>query len=148
MDYIVGFLTSKWFLANCLICFIMLEYGLNSIKPLYPKNAGDKERDEKYKAFKRNDLNRIHRPILYIFAPFMMIRWIIGILAWVLCALMTKIIMIGQIRDTPLSPLRTTLMAYNVKLCAKINLLWLGCLFINIEDFYVDYSEYLGPEWK
>jgi hypothetical protein len=34
----------------------MLEMGLRKLKPLYPKNAADKARDEKYSVFKRNDL--------------------------------------------------------------------------------------------
>jgi hypothetical protein len=120
MNFIVGFFTSKLFLANCVICIIMLEYGLYAVKPLYPKNAVDKARDEKYKAFRRNDLHRFHRPILYILAPFMLIKCLIGIFAWVLCAFLTKIIMMGQKRDTPLNKLKLTLMTYNVKLCAKI----------------------------
>jgi hypothetical protein len=78
----------------------------------------------------------------------MLIRWIVGIIAWTFCALMTKIIMIGQNRDEPLSSLRTTMMTYNVRLCAKINMVMLGCIFIDLKDVYVDYSEYLGPEWK
>ena len=86
MDYIVGFLTSKLFIANCIFCVIMLEYGLNAIKPLYPKNDKDRERDEYYRAFKRNDLNRISRPILYLFVPFMPFRWLIGIGSWTFCA--------------------------------------------------------------
>lgn len=147
MDYVVGFFTSKLFMANCVICIIMLETGLRAVQPLYPKKSGDKERDEKYKAFRRNDLHLIYRPVLYLFAPFMLIRWIGGIAAWSFCAIMTKIIMIGQKKDTPLTGLRNTLMVANVRLCAKINMVLLGCLFINIQNVFVDYSEYLGPEW-
>ena len=61
---------------------------------------------------------------------------------------MTKLILIGHKRDKPILGLRRTLLIFNLKLCAKINLVMVGCLFINIQDTYYDYSEYLGPDWK
>ena len=120
----------------------MLEVGLKAVKPLYPKNDADRARDEKYRSFRRNDLHRIHRPILYLFAPFMLVRWIVGICAWAFLSLMTKLILIGHKRDKPILGLRRTLLIFNLKLCAKINLVMVGCLFINIQDTYYDYSEY------
>jgi hypothetical protein len=56
VNSIVGFVTNKYFLINWVICIGMLEHGLKSVKPLYTKKDGDKERDEKYSSFKRNDL--------------------------------------------------------------------------------------------
>ena len=34
---IIGFLTNKYFLINCVICIIMLEKGLSGMKLLYKR---------------------------------------------------------------------------------------------------------------
>lgn len=93
---VIGFLTNKYFLLNCVICIIMLEKGLSGMKLLYKRKAEVKDGDEKFSSFKRNDLNRIHRPILYLFAPWMLIRFATGITAWALLAIITRITMIGH----------------------------------------------------
>ena len=144
---IIGFLTHPYFLVNWVICIIMLETGLKAIKPLYKKKEGDKERDEKYHSFKRNDLHRIWRPILYIIAPFMLIRWVIGVSAWVLLAIITRIVMIGHKQGEPVNGCRGWFLHFCIKCTAKINMICLGCFFIDIKDVKVDYTEYLGPGW-
>ena len=92
ISFLVAVLTSKWWLLNCLIGVIMLEMGLSGVKPLYPKNKADKERDEKYAAFRRNDLNSISRWKMYLAAPLVLIKWLIGWGAWVILALAVVLI--------------------------------------------------------
>lgn len=137
---IIGFLTNKYFLINCVICIVMLETGLKAVKPLYNKKDGDKERDEKYHSFKRNDLHRIHRPILYIFAQFMLIRWIIGIIAWAILALVTRLVMIGHKQGDPVVGCRKVIFRFFIVCTAKINMIMLGCFFLDIKNVYVDYE--------
>jgi hypothetical protein len=95
MDYVAGIVTSKLFIANCVICFVMLEMGLKSLKPLYQRSAADKERDAKYPAFKRNDLKRISRPLCYLFAPLTFVKWMLAVGAWAYLSIVVKIVMIG-----------------------------------------------------
>ena len=35
-----------------------------------------------------------------------------------------------------------------IKCTAKINMMCIGCFFIDIKNVTVDYGEYLGPEWN
>jgi len=145
---IIGFLTNKYFLINCVICIIMLEKGLSGMKLLYKRRAEVKDGDEKFSSFRRNDLDRIHRPILYLFAPWMLIRFGTGISAWAVLAIITRIVMIGHKQGDPVDGFRGWFLHFCIKCTAKINMMCIGCFFIDIKNVTVDYGEYLGPEWN
>ena len=145
---IIGFLTNKYFLINCVICIIMLEKGLSGMKLLYKRRAEVKDGDEKFSSFRRNDLDRIHRPILYLFAPWMLIRFGTGISAWAVLAIITRIVMIGLKQGDPVDGFRGWFLHFCIKCTAKINMMCIGCFFIDIKNVTVDYGEYLGPEWN
>jgi hypothetical protein len=95
MDFIYSVLTSKLFIANWVISIIFLEMALKSIKRLYPTKPEHKERDEKYSAFKRNDLHCFWRPVLYFWVPSLLLRMLIGVGAWAILALIMRIVLIG-----------------------------------------------------
>jgi hypothetical protein len=141
-------LTSKYFLINWVVCILLIEHGLKSVTPLYAKKAGDKERDEKFYAFKRNDLSRIHRPVLYLFAPWMLIRWVSGLTVWAVLSLTTQLILIGHKPEDPLTGFKKAFIRFTVGGSGKILLMLFGCYWVDIENKYADYEEYLGPDWK
>jgi hypothetical protein len=58
--------------------FGLVHFGLKSLKPLIPRTDGDRERDEKYHAFRRHDLDKINNLMIYLQAPLVLTRWIIG----------------------------------------------------------------------
>jgi hypothetical protein len=145
---IYGILTSKYFLINCVICFAMLEKGLSGMHLLNKRKATVTDGDEKYHSFRRNDLHRIHRPILYLFAPFLLLRFAIGLSSWIILALITRIVMIGHKQGTPVDGFRGWFLHFCIKYAAKIQMICLGCFFIDVKNVTVDYEEYLGPDWK
>lgn len=49
--------TSKIFILNCLFSWAWILYAKKSIKPLVQKNEEHINRDKKFSAFRRNDLN-------------------------------------------------------------------------------------------
>lgn len=54
LTWIVGLLTNKWFWIFYMIpSYAILELGLRSLNPVWPKNEEDIERDKKYSAFAR-----------------------------------------------------------------------------------------------
>ena len=148
MSAIIGFLTNKYFLINCLICFIMLEKGLSGVKLLHKRKSEVSDGDEKYSSFRRNDLHRFHRPILYLLAPFILIRFASGVVAWASLAIITRITMIGHKQGDPVDGFRGWFLHFCIKCTAKISMMIIGCFFIDIKNVTVDYQEYLGPDWN
>ena len=71
MEAIIGILTSKLFIINCVLGFALLEYALHCIKPLYKVK---KELNDKYPGFKRCDLDKIKRINFIIMIPFILFR--------------------------------------------------------------------------
>ena len=147
MDYVVSILTSKWFIANTVISIILLELALKAVKPLMQTKPEHKTRDEKYKPFKRNDLHLYYRPILYLYVPTLVVRLLLSLIAWALLALIMKVVLIGQKRDDPLNGWKRWFLTWCSTICSKINLVAVGCFFINTKNEYVNYEEYLGAGW-
>jgi hypothetical protein len=146
---VIGFLTNKYFLINCVICIIMLEKGLSGVKLLHKRKAANiEDNDEKYESFRRNDLHRFHRPILYLFSPFILMRYGTAVVSWAILATTTRIVMIGHKEGDPISGFRGWFLHFCIKYTAKITMICIGCFFIDIKNVEVDYEEYLGPDWK
>jgi hypothetical protein len=61
-------------MLNNIVCFVLIEWAFYKLKPLIPKNDADRERDAKYPCFSRGDLHRVHKPIFYLFGPFLFLR--------------------------------------------------------------------------
>ena len=134
MDYITSVITSKWFIANTVISIGLLEVALMNIKKLRHTKPEHKTRDQKYSPFRRNDLYLFYRPILYLFIPTLLLRIIIGVTAWAILAMIMKIVLIGRARDEPLIGWKLTFLTWCSTICSKINLLIVGCWFINTKN--------------
>jgi hypothetical protein len=95
MEQVIGFVSSKLFIGNLVLCVVLLELGMRPLKKMYPKNAADRERDIKYAPFVRMDLKKINRLKMIPFIPFFLLKWGLTIVAWAILAMMTKLLYIG-----------------------------------------------------
>mgnify|MGYP000070373190 FL=1 len=91
----------KYLIANCVLGILMIEWALAKLRPLRPKNKKDRERDEKFPAFKRNDLDKINRIPLYLSSPFLIARFFI---AWGSFALTSVFVFLISIFHKPGAP--------------------------------------------
>lgn len=112
-----------------------------------------KERDEKYKEFTRDDLDFIFswksRPIMYIMIPFLFPRWITCWIGWVIMGIVIKIAgLFYKGEGKPYDPISFFFVRWSFVIICRINLLMFGCFWMDYRKVYVDYSKYLGPDWK
>jgi 1-acyl-sn-glycerol-3-phosphate acyltransferase len=131
MDYIVSILTSKWFIVNTVISICLLELALYNVKFLRQTKPEHKARDDKFLPFKRNDLHLFWRPILYLCTPTFVLRIVIGVGAWAILALIMKIVLIGRTRDEPLIGWKLWFLTWCSTICSKINLMIVGCWYVD-----------------
>ena len=120
------------FLINCIISVLLLEFGLQGMKPLYPTTQAHRDRDAKYKAFVRHDLDRINRPFLYLMAPFMLIRWLLAASGWLMCWFTCWIISWFKKKGTPYSGVLQTVIRYQFIFTAKLQMVLMGCWAIDV----------------
>jgi len=141
-------LTSKIFWANNIIGALMIEYALRGIEPMLPKNEEDEKRDEKYKAFRREDLDQLTRWNLMWYAPVILPRWIIGWGVFMLFFLGMVVIGIVAPSDEPFSPRIQAIIAKLARLNVKGFIMMKGSGTVQEIRREYDYSKYLGPDWK
>ena len=93
IGFIYAILTSKIFILNVIVSIIMLEYAIHGMKPLKQTTKEHKERDKKYSAFVRDDLEYIFNPMnrfkMYLMAPTMFLRYFIGWGSFVVLAIVS-----------------------------------------------------------
>ena len=145
MGNIISF---KFFVINWLLSIITVEWALSKLEPCRIKTEKDKELAKKYPEFKRNDLHKIRRPILYLLAPFTFLRFVIGWFSVVLLCLGINIFLIGHEKDKPLPKWRFKLIKFINWLAGRVILLMMGVLYVDMPNIKADYSKYLGPDWK
>ena len=149
ISYIFNFITSKYFLIYWVICIFYVEYALRLLVKLQPKTKEEKERDEKFKAFKM--INTIanekleYRFIMYLVAPLSIFRFTLaGLSIFVNAAFIYTAVSILGRRNTLfrfLAYITTTATGRILCWCASI-------IWITTERPKVCYKKYLGPDWK
>ena len=68
---------------NLLLNFLVVKKAVDAVKKVIPKTKEDFERDEKFAAFKRNDLEAIHGWKLYLLMPTIVLRWCVAWLFYI-----------------------------------------------------------------
>ena len=131
MDSIISILTNKWVILNNVLSIILLEWSFSKIKPLFPKNQNDIDRDNKYPSFKRNDLYRISRPILYLLAPFLFLRVVIGYTAIAICSVIIFTISMSQKRGDPYHGWKLKVVTFCCSITARVTILMMSCFWVN-----------------
>ena len=127
----------------------MLEYAFYKIRELYPRTPQDYERDQKYAAFKRLDLDKLSRMYFLPFTPFILPKILMGYSSIAICA--TIIYLIGASRAKKAQPYkgwRFKVVRFACAWCARIVLLMWNILYVFEQKVHYDYSKYLGPDYK
>ena len=93
-------------------------------------------------------MNRIKRSALYLHTPFILIKWAIGIFAWLVSYLVSKFVLCRSKKGEPLSKFHSALIRWSFKFTARMSMIMVNCWKITVKQTYVDYSKYLGPNWK
>ena len=148
MDSIISILTNKWVILNNILSIILLEWSFTKIKPLFPKNQSDIDRDNKYPPFKRNDLHKISRPMLYLLAPMVFLRVLIGYGAIMICSMIIFALSLSQKRGAPYTGWKLKVVAFCCSVTARITILMMSCFWVDTKRIEKDYSKWLGPDWK
>jgi hypothetical protein len=112
-------------------------------------NKLDEENKKRFSAFRRLDLEKFS----YISAVFANILFLPRFaICWIAVFVFTTFIMIvsiGTSYDKPIGYTRTLVVYYMVKIPVRLHMLMSGVIWANWSiKPDVDYSEYLGPDWK
>lgn len=139
---------AKYFAVNWALSIALVEWALLKYQPLRIKTEKDREMAEKFPAFRRNDLHKVNRLILYLLAPLVFARFFIGWGSVALLWVWVKLVAMGHNPMTPMPPWRRKLIRIATTACARVVLLMMSGLRVNEPKLEVDYSEYLGPDWQ
>lgn len=148
-NLIYSLLSSKLFLFNCLFSFLWILFAKKSIKPLFPKSQEDKERDKKFEPFKRNDLEYLSKSWkFYIWSPTGLARLIIPYSSIAVMCLVTYIFSFFKKSNNNFSGISFRIIRCFQVFCGYATLIASGIPRMKVIYLDVDYSKYLGPDWK
>jgi len=86
---------------NTVANILLIEWSLSKLKPLRPKSQKDRERDQKYLPFRRNDLDRLNRLVLYLNSPFTFLKFVSGWVGVMLCSVVVYLVSLTKAADKP-----------------------------------------------
>ena len=146
MSAILDCVTSTCFLASTIIGILFIEFALMKTKVV--RNVNE-ERDGKYPSFRRTDVKKWSRLILYLSAPLVPWRILACVLLMVSLLLASKILFVLNKGQPQLSPSKQKFLKYFTQYVSRFTIFFApGIYWLNIVRPKVDYSKYLGPEWK
>mgnify|MGYP006101068565 CR=1 FL=1 len=102
----------------------------------------------KYRAFRRNDLHKVSRPILYLLAPLTFLRFFVGWGCIVLIWIYIKIFLYNHKGKDPIPENKKDGFRRFLYLMSRIILAMMSGIHVNQPKIYACYKEYLGPDWK
>lgn len=146
MDYLTLFVALA--LANAVLGLALFEWTWNKIKPIRDMN---KAIDDKYYAFKRLDVARWQKWKFQLAAATVALPKFAGVFVVILLsATIAKIVTIGVTisPERPLSGWRNTVVNFVIKLGCNATLFF-ACIQSEVKELnHVDYSYYLGKDYK
>lgn len=146
---ILGVIMNKYFIIIYLTASFVLTYiGLNALKPLRQKTKEDVERDKKYHAFCRWDIDRINVMQCYMFTPLILAKWIFGWNIYAVIWLTIKFLLNFKPVDKPFTGKMLELIRIVISIGGWISMRILGVTSCEVINKEVDYTEYLGPDYK
>jgi hypothetical protein len=136
------FNVTLWIFLNALPTF----YIIHASKYL---NKLDDESKKRFSAFRRLDLDKfsyLSACVLNIFfLPRFFAAWIIVFVFMIF----VLIVMIGTSHDRPIGKVRENIVYYLIKPAARLHMFMCGVIWADWSIKHdVDYSYYLGPDWK
>lgn len=148
-NLIINILTSKLFLFNCLFSFLWILFAKKNIKPLFPKNEEDNKRDKKYEPFKRNDLEYLSKSWkFYLWSPTGLARLIIPYSSIAVMCLVTYILSFFKKSNNNFNGISFRIIRGFQIFTGYATLIASGIPRMKVINLEVDYSDYLGPDWK
>ena len=138
----------KYFLIQYLLSIVLIEWALAKLKPLRPRNDEDKMRDEKFEPFKRNDLHKVNRFVLYITCPLLFLRFFLGWFGIVICSICIFFLSIGHQHGSPYKGWKYNVVRFCTKWAARNGMMMMAIFKIEEPLLTTDYRKYLGPDWK
>lgn len=134
------------FLINWLVNIILIEFTL--IQQLKYLKDNNEERDQKYSAFRRTDLQWVTRSWLYLACPFALIRLLYAFAQIFVCSVICKILVWNLNEDEPIVGIRYMLIRAVQWFTSRIVFL-LSCsiVWISYPRPKVCYKKYLGDDW-
>ena len=133
--------------AICYMLFgwLLFEYAWHGMS-MY--RAWDEKRDNAYPAYSRPDVQKWSRwrmmPGALILLP---ARFVMMHLLVILIAIILRIALIGQDMSKPFSRCRRVVTKFILRLFSKLLLLTIGA-WVSVRHVDMDYSEWLGPDYK
>jgi hypothetical protein len=133
------------FMCNWLLNIVVIEFL--AIRKLGNVIKVDEERDEKYKAFRRNDVKFFSRWWLYLTCQMMLWRFSFAFFCMFWNMLFSKVIVIGLKEGDPVVGWRLKLCRFFYFITARVIIAAMGCFWITYERPEVCYKKYLGEDW-
>ena len=108
----------------------------------------DKEIEKKFAPFSREDYDKISLiksfPKWLLFIP----KMIVSVMILIFGTIVVICLQIGYKRGSPISPQRRYFIKLAGKIVGRALLFTMGVTYINVERPEIDYTKYLGPDWK
>lgn len=141
MNYVVLFFVN-WALNILIVEFLAIRKLKNVINV-------DEARDSKYPAFRRYDTKWFNRFWLYLCCHLVLFKIIVTFAVIFSCTILCNLFVIGLEPEVPIRGFRYALIRVLFWFTARFVMLTsVGCVWVFEERPFVDYSKYLGPNWK
>ena len=137
-----------WYWVYWSIFAYAFHYWVMFIKcKAYYEKKDDPGLKKKYAPFMRNDMHTWHGVIAIILIPTAVPRLAAGCFLSAIYAFCTSIIMIGVDADR-IDPVRWSIIRYLGWIACRLTLLFGGVVWLETKRLDIDYSKWLGPDWK
>ena len=140
----------KLVIAQVVIGILLEMWAYKKLKPLLQKSKLILDAFKKYPEFARIDANKVNLLYLMVVAPFMVLKFVIGWGAMILLLLNFQVISLFQKKGEPLK--KGSFLYWWVETTVRWNgrlvMALFGCPWVQQKKVMVDYSKYLGPDWK
>lgn len=137
-DFVLSIVTNKWFILNQIVGMAFVEWALFRLKPLKATTKEQRERDEKYKEFVRDDLEKLFNPLirvrLYLMVPFMIPKWILCIMGWAYMFIVITLVGLYHTPGNPYGPVTYHIVKNSFRFSCRLTC-WLigGCWWIDYQ---------------
>ena len=109
----------------------------------------DENRDSKFKAFRRLDVQWLNRPWLFLTCHLCIIKIFVAFFSLCICGITSQIMVIGLKKEDSITGIRYFVMRSANWITSTI-VLFAGCsnVWISKKRSNICYKKYLGPDWK
>jgi 1-acyl-sn-glycerol-3-phosphate acyltransferase len=88
------------------------------------------------------------RIVVYLMAPTLLPKWLLCWCGWIIMAVVCWVFGKFNTPGQPYDKVSYQIIKFGFKWVCRLNLLCMGVFNLKMKEHFVDYSPYLGPEWK